>query len=154
MVTAAVKSEDDCFLTCRQVTQETGKMIWYSPLFRSISKSVMIHTVKNFSIVNWTEVNAFFNFPCFLYNQVNVGNLISGFSAFYKPNLNIWHFSVHIMLKLSLKDLSITLLVWEMSATVQGFEHCLVLPFLEIRIRADLFQSCGHCWVFKICWHI
>ena len=50
--------------------------------------------------------------------------------------------------------LSITLLACEMSATVQWFEHSLALPFFGIGMKTDLFQSCGHCWVFHICWHI
>jgi len=64
----------------------------------------MIHIVQGFSIVNETEVDVFLKFPCFLYDPVNVGNLISGSSAFSKPSLNIWKFSVHVMLKPSLED--------------------------------------------------
>ena len=64
----------------------------------------MIHTVKGFSIVNETEVDVFLEFPWFLYDLVNVGNLISGSSAFSKLNLNIWNFLVYIMLKPSLED--------------------------------------------------
>ena len=64
----------------------------------------MIHIVKGFSIVNETEVDVFLKFPCFLYDPVNVGNLISGSSAFTKSSLNIWKFSVHVMLKPSLED--------------------------------------------------
>ena len=55
---------------------------------------------------------------------------------------------------LTWRILSITLLAWEMSAIVQWFEHSLVLPFLEFGMRINLFQSCGHCWVFQICWNI
>ena len=65
---------------------------------------VMIHTVKHFSVDNETEVNNFLEFPCFLYDPVNVGNLISGSSVFPKPSLNIWKFSVHVLLKSSLED--------------------------------------------------
>ena len=62
------------------------------------------HMVKGFSIVNETEVDVFLEFPCFLYDPVSVGNLVSGSSAFCKPRLNIWKFSIHVMLKPSLKD--------------------------------------------------
>ena len=62
----------------------------------------MIHTVKGFGIVNVTEVDVFLEFPSFLYDPANVGNLSSGFSAFPKPNLDIWKFLVHIMLKPSM----------------------------------------------------
>ena len=64
----------------------------------------MTNTVKGFSLVSETEVDAFLEFPCFLYDPSNVDNLMSGFSAFSKPSLNIWKFSVHMMLKHSLKD--------------------------------------------------
>ena len=56
--------------------------------------------------------------------------------------------------RLAWRILSITLLAWEMSTIVQWFEHCLVVPFLGVGMKTDLFQSCGHCWVSQICWHI
>ena len=64
----------------------------------------MIHTVKGFRAVNETEVDVFLEFPWFLYDPTNVGNLISGSCAFSKPSLYIWKFSVHVLLKPSLKD--------------------------------------------------
>ena len=79
-------------------------MVWYSHLSKSFPQFVMIHTVKGFSIVDETEVDVFLEFPCFLYNPVNVGNLISRSSPFSKPSLDIWKFLVHITLKPSIKD--------------------------------------------------
>ena len=114
----------------------------------------MIHRIKDFSIVIETEVDVFLEFSCFLSDVVNAGNLISGSSAFSKPSLNIFKFSVHICWSLACRILSITLLAWEMSVTLQWLAHSSVLPFLGIRARTDLFQSCGHCWVSQICWHI
>ena len=64
----------------------------------------MIHTVKGFNVVYETEVDVFLEFPCFLYDPANFGNLISGSSAFSKPSMNIWKFSVHIIQKPSLED--------------------------------------------------
>ena len=64
----------------------------------------MIHTVKDFSVADETEVDAFLEFPCFLYDTANAGSLISGSSVFSKPSLNILKFSVHVLLKPSLKD--------------------------------------------------
>ena len=64
----------------------------------------MIHTVKGFSLVNEAEADVFLEFPCFLYDPTNIGNLISGSSAFSKPNLYTLRFSVHVLLKPSLKD--------------------------------------------------
>ena len=105
----------------------------------------MIQTVKGFGIVNKEEIYSFLELFCFFDDPANVGNLISGSSAFSKPSLYIWKFSVHVLLNPSLKDFSITLLACEMSAIVQWFEHSLVLPIFGIRMNTDLFQSCGHC---------
>ena len=92
-----------CFLTCIEVCQEAGQVVWYSHLF-NVPQFVVMHTVKGFSTVNETEVDVFLGFPCFLYDPVDVGNLISGPSAFSKSNFYIWKFSVHIRVKPSLKD--------------------------------------------------
>ena len=74
------------------------------PISNNFPQSVVIHTVKSFSIVNETEIDVFLEFAYCLYDPANVGNLISGSSAFSKPSLCIWKFSVHIVLKPSLKD--------------------------------------------------
>ena len=79
-------------------------MVWYSHLFKNFLQFVVIHTVKSFCIVNEAEVDVFLEFPCFLYDPTNTGNLISGSSAFSKPNLYNWKFSVQLLLKSSLKD--------------------------------------------------
>ena len=79
-------------------------MVWYSHLFKNFSQFVMIHTVMVFSVVSETKVNVFLEFPYFLYDLVNVGNLISGSSAFSKSSLNIWKFTVHVLLKSGLKN--------------------------------------------------
>ena len=93
-----------CFLICIQVSQETGKVVWYSYLFKNFPQFFVIHTVKGFTIVNEAEVDIFLEFPSFFYDPVNVGNLISCSSAFSKPSLNICKFSVHVLLKSSLKN--------------------------------------------------
>ena len=72
------------------MSQETGKMVWYSDLFKSFPQFIMIHTVTVFGIVDATEVDNFLKFPSFLYDPANVGNLISGSSSFFKPSLDIW----------------------------------------------------------------
>ena len=79
-------------------------MVLYSHLFKSFPQFVMIHTVKGFSILNETELDVFLEFPCFLYDPMNVGNLISSSSAFSKPSLYIWKFLIQVLLKPSLKD--------------------------------------------------
>ena len=79
-------------------------MVWYPHIFKSFPQFVMIHTVKDFSIVNVTEINVFLEFPCFLCDAANVGNLISGSSAFSKPSFDVWKFLVQVMLKPSMQD--------------------------------------------------
>ena len=78
-------------------------MAWYSQLSKSFPQFVMIHIVKGFSVVDETEVDVFLEFPFFLYDPVDVGNLISGSSSFSKVSLDIWKFLVHIILKPSMQ---------------------------------------------------
>ena len=80
-------------------------MGWYSHLFKNFPQFVVIHTVKGFTIVNEAEANVFLEFFCFLYDPTDLGNLISSSSAFSKSRLNIWKFSVHVLLKSSLENL-------------------------------------------------
>ena len=79
-------------------------MVWYSHLFKSFLQFVVIHTVKGFGVVNKAEVDVFLEFSSFFYDSTDVGNLISGFSGFSKPSLNIWQFLVHVLLKPSLEN--------------------------------------------------
>ena len=79
-------------------------MVWYSHLFQNLPQFVVIHTVKGFSVVNEAEVDVFLEFSLFFYDLADVGNLISGSSAFSKSSLNIWEFSVHILLKPHLEN--------------------------------------------------
>ena len=99
-----MKGSNYFFLTCIQVSQEASKVVWYSHLFKNFPHFVVIHTVKGFHMVNETDVDVFLQFPCFFYDPTNVGNLISGSSAFSKSSLYIWNFSVQVPLKSSLKD--------------------------------------------------
>ena len=92
-------------------------MVWYSHLLKNFSQFVVIHKVKDFGIVNKPEVDVFLELSCFFDDPVDVGNLISGSSAFSKTSLKIWKFMVHVLLKPGLE--SITLLACEMSAIVQ-----------------------------------
>ena len=94
-------------------------MVWYSHLFKNFPQCVVIHTVKGFGVVNKAEVDIFLELSCFFDDPVDVGNLISGSSAFSKSSLNIWMFMVHVLLKPGLENLTITLLACEMNAIVQ-----------------------------------
>ena len=79
-------------------------MVWYSHLLKNFPQFDVIHTVKGLSIVNEAEVDVFLEFPCVLYDPMNVGNLVSASSAFFKPSLYIWKFSVHVLLKPKLEN--------------------------------------------------
>ena len=79
-------------------------MVWFSHLFKNFPQFVVIHRAKDLSIVNEAEVNVFLEFPCFFYDPVDVGNLISGSSAFSKTSLNIWKFTVPVLLKPGLEN--------------------------------------------------
>ena len=74
-------------------------MVWYSHLFKNFPQFVVIHTVKDFGVVNEADVGVFLEFSCFFYDSVDVGKLVSGSSAFSKSSLNIWKFMVHILFK-------------------------------------------------------
>ena len=79
-------------------------MVWYSHLFQNFPQCIVIHTVKGFGIVNKAEIDVFLELSCFFYNPGDVGNLVPGSSAFSKTSLNIWKFTVHVLLKPGLKN--------------------------------------------------
>ena len=79
-------------------------MVWYSHLFKNFPQCVVIYTVKGFGEINKAEADVFQEFSCFFYDPTDVGNLISGSSAFSKSSLNIWKFMVHVLLKPGLES--------------------------------------------------
>ena len=79
-------------------------MVWYSQFFQNFPRFIVIHMVKGFGIVNKAEMDVFLELSCFLHDPADVGNLISGSSAFSKTSLNIWKFMVHVLLKLGLEN--------------------------------------------------
>ena len=104
LVHCSMSCSNCCLLTCVQISQEAGKVVWYSHLFQNFPQFVVIYTVKGFSIANKAEVDVFMELSCFFYGSVGVGNLISCSSAFSKSSLNIWKFMVHVLLKPSLEN--------------------------------------------------
>ena len=98
-------SDSKCsFLSYIQVSQEAGKVVWYSHLLKNFPQFLVIHIVKDFSIVNEAEVDAFLESSCLFYDPTDVDNLISGSSAFSKSILYVWKSLVHILLKPSFED--------------------------------------------------
>ena len=89
-----MSSSNCCFLTCIQISQEADQVVWYSPLIQNFPQLIVIHTVKGFGIVNQAEIDIFWELSCFFHDAADVGNLISGSSAFSKTSLNIWKFTV------------------------------------------------------------
>ena len=134
-----------CFLTCTQVSQEAGKVVWCSHLFKNFPVCCDSHS-QRLTTVNESGVDFFFlEFPRFFYDPTDVGNLISGFPAFPKSSLYIWKFLVYILLKPSLKD-------FEHSLTSVGNEHnCpVVWSFLGIAFLWDRNEY----WPFPVLWSL
>ena len=99
-----MSSSNCCFLTCIQVSQEAGQVVWYSHLLKKFPQFVVIHTVKGFSVANKAEVDVFLELSFFFDDPTDVGNLVFGSSAFSKSSLNIWKFTVHMVLKPGLEN--------------------------------------------------
>ena len=103
-VCCSMSSSNYCFLICIQISHKAGKVIWYSHLLKNFPQFVVIHTVKGFGIVNKAEIDVFLELSCFFDDPTDVGNLISGSSAFSKSSLNIWKFVVHVLFKPGLEN--------------------------------------------------
>ena len=150
----SMSSSNCCFLTCIQVSQGAGQMVWYSHLFQNFPQFIVIHTVEGFGIVNKAEIDVFLELSCFsmIQRMLAIWSLVP--LPFLKPAWTSGSSRFMYCWSLAWRILSITLLACEMSAIVWLFEHSLALPFLGIGMKTDLFQSCGHCWIFHFCWHI
>ena len=130
-----------CFLTCIQVPQEAGKVVWHSHLLKNFPQFVVIHIDKGFGVVNKVEVDVFLKLSCFFYDPTGVGNLISGSSAFSKSSLNIWKFLVHVLLKSCLENLEHCFAsVWD--------ECSCVWTFFGIAFLCDWNEN----WPFPVLW--
>ena len=99
-----MSSSNCCFLTCIEVSQEAGQVFWYSHLFQNCPQLIVILTAKGFGIVNKAEIDVFLELSCFFDDPVDIGNLISGSSAFSKTSLNIRKVTVHVLLKPGLEN--------------------------------------------------
>ena len=130
-----------CFLARIQISHETGKMVWYSHL--SELSTVCHDPHKGFSIVDETEIDVSLKFPYFLYNPANVGDLISGSSAFSKPSLYFWKFLIHILLKPSLKEFE-----YNLDSMWNECNYTVVWTFFGIALLWDWNEN----WPFLVPW--
>ena len=103
-VCCSMSSSNCCFLTCIQISQEAGQVVWYSHLFQNFPQFVVIHTIKGFGIVNKVELDLFLELSRFFDDTTDAGNLISSSSAFSKSSLNIWKFTIHVLLNPGLEN--------------------------------------------------
>ena len=138
-----MSSSNCCFLICIQVSQEAGQVSWYSQLLKNFPQFVVIYTVKNFGVINKAEVYVFLVFPCFFDDPVDVANLISGSSSFSKSSLNIWKFTVHILLKPGLENFE------HYFTSVWDECNCAVVwAFFDIAFLWDWNEN----WPFPVLW--
>ena len=142
-VCCSMPSSNCCFLTWIQIFQEAGQVVWYSHLFQNFPQFVEIHAIKGFGIVNKAEVDVFLEFSCFLDEPMDIGNLISGSSAFSKTSWNIWKFTVHPLLKAGLENFEHYFAsVWEECTCV------VVWAFFGIAFLWDWNEN----WPFPVLW--
>ena len=144
LVCCSMSVSNCCFLTCIQISQEAGKVVWYSQQFQNFPQFVVIHTFRGFGLVNEVEVDDFLELSCFFDDPTDVGNLISAFSDFSKFSLNIWKFMVHLLLKPGL----------------EYFEHYFASVWVECNCAvvwtffgiAFFFLDWNENWPFSVLW--
>ena len=140
-ISCSMSSSNCSFLTCIQVSQETGKVVQYSPFFKKEFSTVCCDPHRTFSIVNEWEIDVFLEFSCFLYVPSKCWQF--DFSAFSKPSLYIWKFLVHVLLKPSLKDLK------HCFASMRNDHNCMVVwTFFGTALLWDWNEK----WPFPVLW--
>ena len=151
-ICCSMSSSNCCFLTCIQVSQEASQVVWYSHFFQNVPQFIVIHTVKALA----KSIKQMFLWNSLAFSMIQLMLAIWSLVplTFLKPAWTPGSSQFIYCWSQAWRNLSITLLACEMSAIVWSFEHSLALPFFGIVMKTDLFQSCGHCWVFQICWHI
>ena len=142
-VCCSMSSSNCCFLTCIQVSQEAGQVVWYAQLFQKLPQFIVIHTVKGFGVINKAEIDVLLKLSCFFHDPADIGNLISGSSAFSETSLNLWKFTVHVLLKLDLENFEHYFTsVWD------GCNCAVVWAFFGISFLWDWNEN----WPFPVMW--
>ena len=142
-VCCSMSSSNCCFLTCIQISQEAGQVVWNFHLSNNFPQFIVIHTVKGFGIVNKAEIDVFLELSWFFDDPADVGNLISGSSAFSRTSWNIWKFTVHILLKPGLENFE------HYFASVWDECNCVVVwAFFGIAFLWDWNKN----WPFLVLW--
>ena len=138
-----MSSSNCCFLTCIQVSQEAGQVVWYFHLLQNFPQFIVIHTVEGFHIVNKAEIDVFLELSCFFDDPADIGNLSSGSSAFSKTSLNISKFSVHVLLKPGLENFE------HYFTSLWDERNCVVVwAFFWIAFLRDWNEN----WPFPVLW--
>ena len=144
-VCCSMSSSKCCFLICIEICQEAGRVVWYSHLFQNFPQFIVIHTVKCFGIVNKSEIDVFLELSCFFHDPVDVGNLISGSSAFSKTSLNIRKFMVDILRRPGLENFEHYFTsVWD------EYNCAVVWAFFGIAFLWDWNEN----WLFPVLWSL
>ena len=140
-----MSSSNCCFLTCISVSQEAGQVVCLFPSLSEFPQFIVIHAVKGFGIVNKAEIDICLELSCFFYDPADVGNLISGSSAFSKTSLSIWKFSIHVLLKPGLENFE------HYFTSVWDECNCVVLwAFFGIAFLWDWNET----WPFPVLWSL
>ena len=142
-VCCSMSSSNCCFLTCIQVSQEAGQVVWYSRLFQNFPQLIVIHTVKGFGIVNKSEINVFLELSWFFHHPTDIDNLNSGSSTFSKSSLNIWKFTVHIVLKPDLENFE-----HQFASVWDECNYAVIWAFFGISFLWDWNEN----WPFPVLW--
>ena len=149
-----MSSSNCCFLTCIQISQEEVQVVWDSHLVKNFPQFIVIHTVKGFGKVNKAEIDVFLELSCFFDDLADADNLISGSLAFSKTILNIWNFTVHVLLKPGLENFE-----YYFPSMWDECNCAVVWTFLGIAFLWDWNENWPFLilWLllsFQICWHI
>ena len=140
-----MSSSNCCFLTCIQISQEADQVVWYSHLLKNFPQFIVIHTGKGFGIVNKAEIDVFLELSCFFDDPADVGNLISGSSAFSETSLDIWKFTVHVLLKPGLENFE-----HHFTSTWDEYNCVVIWAFFGIALLWDWNEN----WPFPVLWPI